>query len=67
MRKQPNNKKHIQRQDGRSMEDTSFYSATDRAIDLKFCSGTGAASGFAQNGSRRDASAGPVPMSNRLE
>jgi hypothetical protein len=67
MKKQSNNKKHIQRQDGCSMEDTSFYSAMDRAIGLKSCSGMGADSGFVQSGSKGDASAGPVTVSNRLE
>ena len=33
MRKQSNNKKHILRQDGCSMEDTSAYSVTRGAID----------------------------------
>jgi hypothetical protein len=67
MKKRSNNKKHIQRQDGCSMEDTSFYSAMDRAIGLKFCSGMGADSGFAQNGSKGDASAGLLTVSHRLE
>ena len=48
MKKQSKNKKHIQRQDGCSMEDTSFYSATNRVIGLKYYSGTATDYGFAR-------------------
>jgi hypothetical protein len=58
MRKQPNNKKHIQRQDGRSMEDTSFCSAINRVIGLKYYSGMATDFGVAQNGWSGVASAG---------
>ena len=59
MKKQSKNKKHIQRQDGCSMEDTSFYSATNRVIGLKYYSGMATDFGFARSGWRGVASAGP--------